>query len=435
VNIVLFYKWNVASLKYKNPDEHFLRWRTYFQGIPKKSNDILPRHISQILGNRRAITADTAIKLSDFFGKPAEYWVNLQNAYDIGLIRQKLEGLFPDDQPFEQSIIHNPHDKLIKIVFSDRQEAVSFFKNNLPKKMIDLIDWDTLRLEGSQYIDETFQSSESDLLYSVCFKDGETECFLYVLFEHQTQPDKWIRFRILKYKTRIWDEYLKISEKPDKLPPILPMVFYIGRSKWSYSSEFIHLVSDNPLDSEYIPKFKHLLLDYSDQDKEIKGAIKAKIAQLLIQASFHKQLQHMISLLSQLIASLPDHPGIDYKKVFIYYIGATQTDVVVSEIFSKVKQHKNNSLGGDMLSAIESWELKGWNKGLNEGLNEGWNKGRIETTLSMVGTMKKSGMDWPLIANATGIDLQKYQQMQHEYQQIQALPDRKHMTCPTDANI
>ena len=109
--------------------------------------------------------------------------------------------------------------------------------------------------------------------------------------------------------------------------------------------------------------------------------------------------------------------------MFIYYIGATQTDVVVSEIFSKVKQHKNDSLGGDMLSAIESWELKGWNKG------------RIEATLSMVGTMKKSGMDWPLIANATGIDLQKYQQMQHEYQQIQALPDRRHMTCPTDANI
>jgi hypothetical protein len=44
-----------------------------------------------------------------------------------------------------------------------------------------------------------------------------------------------------------------------------------------------------------------------------------------------------------------------------------------------------------MLSAIESWELKGWNKGLNEG----WNKGRIEATLSMVGSMKKSGMDWP----------------------------------------
>jgi predicted transposase YdaD len=288
--------------------------------------------------------------------------------------------------------------------------------------MIDLIDWDTLRLEGSQFIDDTFQSSESDLLYSVCFKDGETECFLYVLFEHQTKPDKWIRFRILKYKTRIWDEYLKISEKPDKLPPILPMVFYIGRSKWSYSNKFIDLVSDNPLDSEYIPKFKHLLMDYSDQDKEIKGAIKAKIAQLLIQGSFHKQLQNLVSLLSQLIASMPDHPGIDYKNVFMYYIGATQTDEVVLEIFSKVKEHKKDSLGGDMLSAIESWELKGWNKGLDEGWNKGWNKGldegRIEATLSMIGTMKKSGM--------AGIDSQKYQQMQIEYQQLQALTEKVH---------
>ena len=379
-----------------------------------KATNISRQHISQILRNRRAITADTAIRLSDYFGKPAEYWINLQNAYDIGIIKQKLEGFFPDDEPLEQSIIHNPHDKLIKIVFSDRQEAVSFFKNNLPAKLINLIDWDTLRLEGSQYIDEKFQSSESDLLYSVCFKEGDTECFLYVLFEHQTQSDKWIRFRILKYKTRIWDEYLNNSKKPDRLPPILPMVFYIGRSKWTHATEFIHLVYDNPLDSEYIPKFKHLLMDYSGQDKKIKGAIKARIAQLLIQASFHKYLNNLISLLSQLLASLPDHPGIDYKKVFIYYIGATQTDAVVSEIFSKVQEHKKDSLGGDMLSAIESWELKGWNKG------------RIEATLSMIGTMKKSGMDWPIIANATGIDSQKYQQMQLEYQQLQALPKNVH---------
>jgi hypothetical protein len=44
----------------------------------------------------------------------------------------------------------------------------------------------------------------------------------------------------------------------------------------------------------------------------------------------------------------------------------------------------------------------------------------------MIGTMKKSGMDWPIIANATGIDSQKYQQMQIEYQKLQALPEKVH---------
>ena len=44
----------------------------------------------------------------------------------------------------------------------------------------------------------------------------------------------------------------------------------------------------------------------------------------------------------------------------------------------------------------------------------------------MIGNMKRSGLDWPIIANATGIDSQKYQQMQLEYQQLQALPKNVH---------
>lgn len=48
--------------------------------------------ISQILHSRRSITADTAIRLSRFFGNSAKFWTGLQEDYDLEeLNREKKE--------------------------------------------------------------------------------------------------------------------------------------------------------------------------------------------------------------------------------------------------------------------------------------------------------------------------------------------------------
>ena len=39
--------------------------------------------ISQILKGRRRITADTALRLSAFFGNSAQFWLGLQDNYDL----------------------------------------------------------------------------------------------------------------------------------------------------------------------------------------------------------------------------------------------------------------------------------------------------------------------------------------------------------------
>jgi antitoxin HigA-1 len=39
--------------------------------------------ISAIVGGKRAITVDTAMRLARYFGTSPQYWLNLQNAYDL----------------------------------------------------------------------------------------------------------------------------------------------------------------------------------------------------------------------------------------------------------------------------------------------------------------------------------------------------------------
>ena len=53
-----------------------------------------PRRINEIIHGKRAVTADTAIRLSRFFGTSAQVWINLQAEYELDCIiyRERTEG-------------------------------------------------------------------------------------------------------------------------------------------------------------------------------------------------------------------------------------------------------------------------------------------------------------------------------------------------------
>jgi len=48
-----------------------------------KDLDIPQTRISQILKGKRRITADTALRLSSYFGNSAKFWLGLQDDFDI----------------------------------------------------------------------------------------------------------------------------------------------------------------------------------------------------------------------------------------------------------------------------------------------------------------------------------------------------------------
>ena len=45
--------------------------------------------ITSILNGKRAISADTALRLSHYFGNSAQFWLNLQTRYDLAVVEQE----------------------------------------------------------------------------------------------------------------------------------------------------------------------------------------------------------------------------------------------------------------------------------------------------------------------------------------------------------
>ena len=46
--------------------------------------------ISQIVAGKRAVSADTALRLARYFGTSADFWMNLQKTYELDLARQHI---------------------------------------------------------------------------------------------------------------------------------------------------------------------------------------------------------------------------------------------------------------------------------------------------------------------------------------------------------
>ena len=53
--------------------------------------------MSQIVNERRGITADTALRLGRYFGNSAQFWINLQKAYELEVAERSAGAVIERD--------------------------------------------------------------------------------------------------------------------------------------------------------------------------------------------------------------------------------------------------------------------------------------------------------------------------------------------------
>ncbi len=70
--------------------EEFLKPMNLSQYRLAKDIHVPPRRINEIVKGKRAITADTALRLSRFFGTSEGFWLGLQSDYDLENTREAL---------------------------------------------------------------------------------------------------------------------------------------------------------------------------------------------------------------------------------------------------------------------------------------------------------------------------------------------------------
>lgn len=58
-----------------------------------KAISVPPRRINEIVQGKRAVTAETALRLERYLGWPAQVWLNLQSRYEMEITAPKMSGV------------------------------------------------------------------------------------------------------------------------------------------------------------------------------------------------------------------------------------------------------------------------------------------------------------------------------------------------------
>jgi len=60
-----------------------------------------PRRINEIVHGKRAITADTALRLGRYFGVEPQFWLNLQGRYELELAQERVADQVAEIKPLQ----------------------------------------------------------------------------------------------------------------------------------------------------------------------------------------------------------------------------------------------------------------------------------------------------------------------------------------------
>ena len=161
-----------------------------------------------------------------------------------------------------------------------------------------------MRRAAGSFVDQELRGSVSDLLFEVRSAAAAPRQWLYLLFEHQSRPDRWMALRLLRYCCRIWETDRRKHPKARFLRPVLPLVFYQGAHHWRYDTELAASFPPALRGRSWVPRFCPLLLDQTRMAPEaVAGELRGQLLQLAMMNAFEQApeeaRQHYQSLYQQ----------------------------------------------------------------------------------------------------------------------------------------
>jgi len=273
--------------------------------------------------------------------------------------------------------VTNPHDKVFRKTYSDRDNARSFLTHYLPDKVLNLVDLSTLEISKDSFIEKDLYDYYSDMLYKVNLTDG-SQGFIYVLFEHKSYHDRFVHLQLLEYMVRIWRLHIHQHKmKPVYLPIVIPLLICHGRKEWPEDTMRLTSLLSGPVDdlAGYIPDFGFELYDlHRFSDDQIKGTIMSRVVLLLFKhirdPDLRQKLPGIMALLQTLMSK---ETGLQWLEVVIRYLASVldEDELSLEQIKEITEQAISKETGGYVMTLAEKLRKEGEERGKLEGKLEG----------------------------------------------------------------
>lgn len=153
-------------------------------------------------------------------------------------------------------MLSNIHDSFFKSLFSVKENLQDLLQGTLPREVLSRVHLDSLTYDPTEYVDQELAPYFKDITCNMLY--GEKQIKISLLYEHKSNPAKNIHLQLLRYILNVWENQ---ADNKQSLTPVICMVFYHGRSKWT-RHEIVKNVPEEL--KRFIPLFDFVLFDTKD---------------------------------------------------------------------------------------------------------------------------------------------------------------------------
>jgi len=282
------------------------------------------------------------------------------------------------------SEISNPHDLFFKELLSRPEGQRDFVANYLPAAVVAQLDLSSLEATKDSFVDPKLQAHYSDLVFRVRLRSGRP-AFLYLLFEHKSRPDRFARLQLLRYTVELWDDWHRDHPRA-LLPPVFPVLFYHGKTRWKTSTRFRDLVTCPAAFRPYIPDFAHHLCDLSAYaDDELRGEAVLRAGLLALKHVFAPDLGRRLPQILELFHHVARSPtGLAALEAVLRYL-TSATDAVDEPALRRALDEAFPAIGGTIMPTLaEKWMEQGRKQGIQQGIQQGHAEGEAALLLRLL---------------------------------------------------
>ncbi len=306
---------------------------------------------------------------------------------------------------------HSLHDRFFRHAMTEKKVAKAFLQNHLPSDIKRQVDFDSLRLEPDTYVEKGLTLLKSDVLFSA--KIGGKNSFIYVLVEHQSTCDKMMPLRMWKYVLSIMEAHQnKKNEKP--LPLVYPIVLYAGRRPYHASQDIKALVNapDKLIERIFLQPFR--LVDLTQlSDEEITKQAWSGVMEFVLKHTQLRTIEANVHTVIELLDDLIYAGAINFMLSTVKYVAYTtvaeRPQELIDIIFNSLEEKHGDKMG---ITLAEYMNGKAFEQGIVQGIEQGIERGSLNATQTVARRMINRGQSLEMIADITGLPLQKIKQLQ-----------------------
>ncbi len=286
-----------------------------------------------------------------------------------------------------------PHDSLFKKFFSDIGVATDFLQIHLPPALREKCDFSTLTITSTSFIKDNLRTRCCDMLYRLQTTMGPG--YIYCVIEHQSSADALMAFRMMTYSMEAMQ--LHINQGHEKLPLVIPLLFYHGVKKpYPHSTRWLDSF-DDPVAAQVIYSQAFPLVDLTViPDEEIKTHRKVALLEYVQKHIWERDINVRLRDIAFLLEL--SHPSRELFVCLMHYL-AQEANTLDSEAFFSNLGRNTIRYKEDMMTIAEQLEQKGRKIGRQEGWQEGRQEGRREIARSMLAL----GFERAIVEHATGL--------------------------------